>query len=177
MDYFNMSLESLQSEIKMLQIKDSFQTENHIQSKTQNDILLLNTDYFSDLPDELLLIIISFIESTNTYLALRAVCKNFYRLLYKPLVFENKKIIQIIHFKPEFIEITNPNGLILEQYYHFNYFNTYRIIYEFNRIYKIITYTRNYIYIHKYREGSIINQYKLDLNTLAITNTSYPPLF
>lgn len=164
MDYFNVSLESIQSQIKNLNLHPHYKVAN-------------NCPPFPDFPDEILLIIISFINDTNTYLALRRVSKNFYRLLYKPLVFENKKIIQIIHFKPEFIEITNPNGIILEQYYHFNYFNTYRIIYEFNRIYKIISYTRNYIYIHKYREGSIINQYKLNLNTLAITNTTYHPLF
>ena len=75
----------------------------------------------SELPIEILEIVLSQINDTETYLTSRKVCQNWYRLLQPLKIFSNGKYIKKIEFRYDKIIVTSNLDKLLSKYEYLGY--------------------------------------------------------
>ena len=67
------------------------------------------------LPNELIILILSFIKDTHTYLNSRLVCRLWYNILNNGKIFKNNKLTHIATFNPKYFETKTINGVLVKK--------------------------------------------------------------
>lgn len=130
----------------------------------------------SELPIEILEIVLSQINDTETYLTSRKVCQNWYRLLQPLKIFSNGKYIKKIEFRYDKIIVTSNLDKLLSKYEYLGYGKSK---YEEFEGYEKKTITINSPFKAKstnYISSGIINTKLYDFRKVEVfnSNVSYP---